>query len=154
MGGSWWKHNGGASNYLCLPMNPSFGKFERGSQGGNYIYGAEYQHTRLASKPLVHYDATCVVCHIQSRGSYVMIPARNTCPNGWSLEYKGYLMSAHSSHIGRTQFLCVDKNAEARAGSKPDVNGALLYLVESSCGSLPCPPYSDGIEINCVVCTK
>ncbi|KAK2174253.1 hypothetical protein NP493_816g02017 [Ridgeia piscesae] len=37
-----------------------------------------------------------------------MIPARLTCPDGWTKEYVGYLMSAHYTHQGRTTYTCVD----------------------------------------------
>ena len=156
MGGSWYDYHGGGSNYLCLPMNPIFGRTTPGAQG-NYIYGTEYEvsiQTNMFTSNLYQHDAPCAVCHAASRGSHVMIPARNVCPSGWTLEYKGYLMSAHHGHNGRTQFICVDGNAEATTGSHADKNGALLYFVESSCGSLPCPPYGDGKELTCVVCTK
>ena len=41
-------------------------------------------------------------------------------------------------------------------GNGHDQNGRLLYAVEASChaNSLPCPPYVQGREIACVVCTK
>ena len=63
-------------------------------------------------------------------------------------------MSANLGHKGRTQFICVDENAEATTGSHTGKDGALLYFVESYCGSLPCSPYSNGNELTCAVCTK
>jgi hypothetical protein len=39
-------------------------------------------------------------------------------------------------------------------GSHSNQDGALLYLAESSCGSLPCPPYGNAKELTCAVCTK
>ncbi|XP_028395407.1 short-chain collagen C4-like [Dendronephthya gigantea] len=157
MAGSRFNHKGGASNYLCLPLNPIFDKVKAGNQGGSYIYGTEYEtqsYPYVFPQNIVNHDAPCAVCHTESRDSHVMIPARNVCPSGWTLEYKGYLMSEHYNHKGRTQFLCVDENAEATTGSHVDYNGALLYFVESQCGSLPCPPYATGKELTCVVCTK
>lgn len=96
----------------------------------------------------------CAVCHAESRGSHVMIPARNVCPSGWTMEYRGYLMVAHYNHRGRTQFICVDGNPSASLGTHVNHNGALLYFVESHCGSLPCFPYIQGYELTCAVCTK
>ena len=157
MGGSWFNHHGGGSNYLCLPLNPIFDKITSGAQGYSNMYGTEYQlsgHHNMFPKKLHNHDAPCAVCHTESRGSHLMIPARNVCPSGWTLEYKGYLMSAHHGHKGRTQFICVDGNAEGTTGSQSGQNGALLYFVESSCGSLPCPPYGNAKELTCVVCTK
>ena len=159
MAGSWFDHAGGGSNYLCLPLNPIYEKVAGGSQGSTYIYGTEYelfpsQKNIFQNWNLHNHEAPCAVCHTESRGSHMMIPARNVCPSGWTIEYKGYLMSAHHNHKGRTQFICVDGNAEATHGSHTDKNGALLYFVEGQCGSLPCPPYVQGYELACVVCTK
>ena len=158
MAGSWYQHSGGGSNYLCLPLNPIYEKVEGGSQGSMYIYGSEYQvsaQTNIFQNSNLHdHDAPCAVCHTESRGSHMMIPARNVCPSGWTMEYKGYLMSESYSYKGRTQFICVDGNAEATHGSHADKNGALLYFVQGICGSLPCPPYVQGYELTCVVCTK
>ena len=157
MGGSWYRHTGGGSNYLCLPLDPIFDKTTSGSQGGTYIYGTEYEvhsYPNMFPRNIKEHDAPCSVCHTESRGSDLMIPGRNKCPSGWTLEYKGYLMSAHHGHNGRMEFICVDANAEGTTGSHSDQNGALLYVAESQCGSLPCPPYADGKELTCAVCTK
>ena len=157
MGGSWYGNTGGGSNYLCLPLDPIFDKTTSGSQGHSNIYGTEYEvagHPRMFSRNLDNHDAPCAVCHPESRGSHVMIPGRNICPSDWTLEYKGYLMSAYHSHKGRTQFICVDANAESTTGSHSSKNGASLYFAESHCGSLPCPPYTTGKELTCAICTK
>ena len=145
MGGSYSTHTGGGSNYLCLPLDPIFDKITSGNQGHSYIHGTEYQ---VSSNPNVfptnldNHDAPCAICHTESRGSHLMIPGRNICPSGWTLEYKGYLMSAHLGHNVRTSFICVDGNAEGTTGSNSDHDGALLYFGKSRCGSLPCPPYA------------
>ncbi|CAB4016537.1 short-chain collagen C4-like isoform X3 [Paramuricea clavata] len=145
---TFWTSDGG-SNYLCLPLKPIFEKVGSGNQGSNYIYGTEYEigHAQkhlFENSKLHDHDAPCAVCHTESRGSHMMIPARNTCPSGWTLEYKGYIMSEHHGHKGRTQYICVDGKAEATFGSHVNKNGALLYFVEGACGSLPCPPYVQG----------
>ena len=154
MGGSWYDNTGGGSNYLCLSLNPIFDKTTSGNQGYSNIYGTEYQVSNMFPKNVDDHDAPCAACHTESRGSQLMIPGRNICPSGWTLEYKGYLMSANQGSDGRTQFVCVDANAEGTTGSHSNQNGALLYFAESHCGSLPCPPYATGLEITCAVCTK
>ena len=160
MGGSHHSHSGGASNYLCLPLNPIYEKYAAGVQSSAYIHGTEYEissaQNGIFPNPHLHDDnAPCAVCHAKSRGSHVMIPARNVCPSGWTMEYKGYLMAEHHSSKGRTQFICVDGAPEAIHGSHRSTNGALLYLAEGYCGhSLPCPPYVHGRELTCVVCTQ
>ena len=132
-------------------------KTKNGVQGSTYIFGTEYE---VDSKPnifpnyLTDHDAPCAVCHPESRGSHVMIPARNVCPTSWTLEYKGYLMTAHDNYRGRTQYICVDGAPTVTLGTHADKIGASLRFVEGYCGSLPCGPYVNGYELTCVVCTK
>ncbi len=83
-----------------------------------------------------------------------MIPAKTSCPQHWTKEYEGYLMSGHHSHK-RSMFECVDKGQESVPGSHANTDGALFYHVEANCDTgLPCPPYNNDKEINCVICTK
>ena len=63
-------------------------------------------------------------------------------------------MSANHGHNSRTQFICVDGNAEGTIGSQGGHDGALVYFVEITCGSLPCPPYATDKELTCIICTK
>ena len=50
-------------------------------------------------------------------------------------------------------FVCLDDDPETIQGGAADKNGALFYLTEARCGSLPCPNYIDGRELTCVVCS-
>ena len=81
-----------------------------------------------------------------------MIPAKYTCPTGWTREYFGYLMSEQYKHH-RSQFSCVDHSLTSVIGSHHDYNGFLFSGVEGVCGSLPCPPYTQDKELSCAVCT-
>ena len=89
-----------------------------------------------------------------SRGSEIMVPARNDCPSGWTEEYHGYLMTANYDHKSVRDFICVDREAEYVPGSQANLDGALLFLVQGACGALACLPYVDGRELTCAVCTK
>ena len=65
----------------------------------------------------------------------------------------------HNENSGihyRTMFECVDAEQESLPGSAANTNGALFYHVEADCSAagLPCPPYNNHQELNCVVCTK
>ena len=82
-----------------------------------------------------------------------MIPARTSCPLGWTSEYTGFLMAEHRDHAGST-FECVDSNMDTIPGGSADSDGALFYVVEVLCVALPCPPYSPLYELSCVVCSK
>lgn len=156
IGSDHYNHHGGGGQYLCLPTNPKYDQYKDGYQSNSYIYGTEYEvNSYNPFKNNLHdHDAPCVVCYVQSRATQLMIPARNDCPSGWTEEYRGYLMSANSGHKHSTNFLCIDGEAEFVHGSHSNQNGALLYLVEAQCGSLPCLPYVAGRELSCAVCTK
>ena len=45
-------------------------------------------------------------------------------------------------------------NAESVAGSAGANEKSVLYFMETTCTGIKCPPYSNGKEITCVVCTK
>ena len=90
-----------------------------------------------------------------------MIPARTSCPdNSWTREYFGYLMTNSDSstdNFQRTQFVCVDKEAE-KIGTTRSSKSALLYHVRSNdeCGDedFPCGEYDPAKELACVVCSQ
>ena len=91
-----------------------------------------------------------------------MIPARITCPSGWTREYYGYLMSTKYS-AKRTEFICFDRNPEAVGGTHENEDGSTIYPVEVRClnpdpdnnrGGLTCDKFPNGNELPCVVCTK
>ena len=41
MGGEHYGHTGGGANYVCLPHNPKYDKYQDGHQTAGYIYGTE-----------------------------------------------------------------------------------------------------------------
>ncbi|XP_068731429.1 short-chain collagen C4-like [Montipora capricornis] len=158
IGGEYWNHYAGGVNYLCLPHNPKYDKYKDGHQPAGYIYGTEYEVSQYNGDPfkrnLHDHEAPCVACFVASRGSMLMMPARNDCPSGWTKEYHGYLMTAYHGDKHSSDFICVDGDPEYVPGSGANKNGALLYPVEGVCGSLPCLPYVSGRELTCAVCTK
>ena len=156
IGGERYNHQGGGVNYLCLPSSPKYDKYKDGRQSAGFVYGTEYEVNSFNpfTKSLDDHDAPCVVCFVRSRASMLMMPARNDCPSGWTEEYHGYLMTAYYDHKKQRDYVCVDKDAEARPGTAVSKDGALLYPVEGVCGSLPCHPYVAGRELTCAVCTK
>ncbi|CAH1798961.1 unnamed protein product [Owenia fusiformis] len=163
-GGSHVSNTGGGANYVCLPKKPEYGTVISGvGRVGGYMYGAEYQLRPDHSNPFVlpnpqnvnslyNQDVPCTVCQIP-RG-VVMIPAKRTCPEGWTFEYRGYLVSEHHAHPNNVVFECMDEAPETSQGGHEDKEGALFYSVQGVCGSLPCPDYVNGAELTCVVCSK
>ena len=156
-GGPHYTHSGGGSNPQCLPLDPNFLTPISGDQRGRgLMYGAEYQsHTYSNSHVHGRHDTEvpCAVCHVSNRTAVYMVPAKYTCPTGWTREYYGYLMSENYKYP-RSQFTCVDTAFKPVTGSSADHNGLLFYFVEGRCGSLPCPPYDNTKELSCAVCTK
>ncbi|KAJ8047306.1 Short-chain collagen C4 [Holothuria leucospilota] len=160
--GGHYAHKGSGSNYLCMPEEPIYDEPVAGSnsQSRGFLYGAEYETNTFANWNQLHNsNVHCAVCWAPSRASLLMIPARNICPGSeWTKEYSGYLVSAYYDHPGRTEFVCMDRNAEAVPRSNHNADGALFYPVESRCGSsgsgLLCGPYVDGYELTCAVCTR
>ena len=155
-GGSFYDQQGGGANYLCMPEDPEYTlRFTSGVRDQSYVFGAEYQGPIQGGHD---HNVPCAVCYASTRAAVMMIPAKTTCPQSWTREYYGYLMSAYkgtsSDPHSRTMFECVDKDLDSIPGSAANTNGALFYHVEAHCNGMPCPPYDPEKELNCVVCTK
>ena len=43
MGGEHYGHTDGGANYLCLPHNPKYDKYQDGHQNEGYIHGTAYE---------------------------------------------------------------------------------------------------------------
>ncbi|XP_078310943.1 uncharacterized protein LOC111133494 isoform X2 [Crassostrea virginica] len=157
VGGSHYTHPGAAVEPLCLPRDPEWGIYKDGNDASRaYVYGGEYEtysYTGYMSTILEH-DVPCAVCLTRNRSLVEMFPARKTCYAGWKMEYHGYLMAGYHGHKAATQYTCVDHHPDTLHGGQGDKNGRLFYMVEAQCGSLKCPPYVEGRELVCVVCSK
>ena len=152
VGGSLYTHGGG-SNYVCMPDVPEYTlRYSPGVQGHSYMYGVEYQGHTVPNKN--SHNAVCALCYLSDKGTSVMMPAKTSCPSGWTKEYYGYLMAEHTRHKHRTEFVCVNKDLESLPGSQHHINSGHFYYVEGHCDGVPCPPYNNYKELNCVVCSK
>jgi len=155
-GGSDRKHGGGVGPQ-CLPPDPSYFAPISGSQDRSYMYGAEYWTPTDSGSHLhgrINHDVPCAVCHVTKRSTVYMIPARTSCPSGWVSEYYGYLMSEYYKY-NASQYSCVDYSFKTIPNTAADYTESMeFFFVEGVCGSLPCPPYENGRELSCVVCTK
>ncbi|XP_060555944.1 uncharacterized protein LOC132716640 isoform X1 [Ruditapes philippinarum] len=157
MGGNIYNDNGGPANYLCLPEDPSWAKYQDGIQNeGNTIYGSEYEYYgnfHPFPQNMVDEDIPCAVCSTK-RPMNIMVPARTRCHSGWHLEYTGYLMTISEYHPAAGEYICMDGNPEPIPHGSANTNGNVMYFVEAICGTLPCLPYVDGRELACSVCSK
>ena len=148
---------GGGSNYLCLPDNPEFLEVVPGNQYYNSkLYGTEYEFRYNPGElgDLDQHNAPCAVCSTGARVEKIMIPAMKSCPGAsWTMEYYGYLVSGAYSNW-RTTHECLDVKPESVPGSFANINGAQFWFTEVECVGIACPPYKDGNELSCVVCTR
>ena len=145
-------HQGGAANYLCMPNDPEYSlSYRHGVLRSSYVYGAEYEQPLVSGRN--QHNAPCAVCNVPTKATVMMIPAKTTCPSGWTREYYGYLMSEHISHR-RTMYECVDVSMESIPGSQNHTDGGHFYHVEAHCNGMACPPYSNYKELTCAVCSK
>ena len=158
--GSYFTESGGAANYICLSPDPDWDHYNDSHDAyGARVYGAEYQSDgiekldQFLGRNVEDEDVPCSVCRT-SRPTVIMIPGKNQCYKGWTLEYHGYLSAGNFNHAAASKFVCLDNRPDVLQGGHPNNNGALFYIAEGRCGSLPCPPYIDGRELTCVVCSK
>ena len=157
-GGTYFNQEGGGANYLCMPEVPEYDsslQYQSGVRDHATVYGAEYENPLQGTHD---HNVPCAVCYVATREVVVMIPAKACCPPSWTREYYGYLMTetkgASNNIRGRTMFECVDKDQESIPGNAGNGDGVLFHHVEASCNGMPCPPYNNHQELNCVVCTK
>ncbi|KAH3807577.1 hypothetical protein DPMN_135922 [Dreissena polymorpha] len=151
----------GASDFVCLLGDPIWGVYSDSPLTYSpQIYGTEYEMsfysagaTQFFGSNIHDHDGPCAVCR-SSRPTTVMIPGRNQCYPGWTMEYSGYLVSGLSEQSSPTNYACLDTKPEFELGDAEDRDGKLMYLVVAACGSLKCPPYVQSREITCVVCSK
>ena len=154
-GGSFYNHTGGGANYLCMPEDPEYTLSFQNVKNQSFVYGAEYQSPVELLGRVRNHNVPCAVCYGSTRAAAMMIPAKTTCPQSWTREYYGYLMSALKGTSSNPHYrTMVDKDPDSIPGSGANTDGALFYHVEASCNGMPCPPYDPQKELNCVVCTK
>ena len=150
--GSHYYTKGSGSNHLCLPSNPQYLNYVSGREEWRArIYWVEYEQHWNPNQ--VDHDVPCSLCYTSARSAKITIPARYTCPSGWTREYYGYLMADYEGYA-TTTYECVDVSAESVPRSSRDDDGGLFYFTEGTCTSINCPPYVNGRELTCVVCTK
>ena len=152
-GSSYHGHRGGGANYICMPNDPEYSSYIPGVQGYSYVFGTEYE-APVTSGGAQH-NALCAVCDVSNKSRVLMIPAKLTCPSGWTREYYGYLMAEDVFNaFGPSMYTCVDSIMEFVPGSQNHIAGGHFYHVEAHCNGVACPPYNNYKELTCVVCSK
>ncbi|XP_062572613.1 short-chain collagen C4-like [Saccostrea cucullata] len=151
-GGSYFTEKGNGANTLCLPHDPELvpDHIALTPIGFSHIYGGEYQFS--LGKVVIQDDVPCSVCRVKMATSSMMIPAKRSCPTGWTKQYSG-ILTADAYYHEITEYLCVDEDPDFIERSRGNDEGRLFYTVKTVCGSLPCPPYQNATVVSCVVCT-
>ncbi|KAJ8319982.1 hypothetical protein KUTeg_001569 [Tegillarca granosa] len=164
---------------LCLPTDPTWERYRNGIQGGAGIYGVDYEFNSDATigdmdrTNVNDKDTPCVVCNHLSHSSFYMVPGLTFVISAqmanslritvrmwllllllsiWNHSSNGYLMSGAANVTGASEYICVDVDPEGVMGQNANVRQ--LFHVEARCQGLRCPPYVDGREITCAVCSK
>ena len=160
MAGGYWSQTGGGSDYQCLPHAVQWNYNVTAAGPGNaQLFGTEYDTDPHTFGPIVQNDAPCSVCRTK-RSTSLMIPGRTSCFPGWNLEYAGYLAAnwigtlASGAKASASNFVCIDRHPEVLDGGATNDGQSVVHNVVAKCGSLPCPPYTDGLELACVVCSQ
>ena len=143
-------YRGGASNMLCLPSNPELSN--KTISASSLLYGTEYEDNTFGSGAYYE-DVPCAVCRSTNTTSSLMIPGRKSCFAGWKKEYDGIIASGAWVHAA-SSYICVDAQPTYTSGGSRNNDDHLIYVTAMKCGSLPCPPYKDNLEVLCVVCSK
>ena len=89
VGGNHMNRRGGGGTYLCMPDQPEYStslRYTAGSQSYSEVFGTEYEHSTVGRH---NHNAPCAVCSATTRVAQVMIPAKASCPMGWTREYYG-----------------------------------------------------------------
>ena len=63
-------------------------------------------------------------------------------------------MAGYRTQAAGTKHTCMDSHPDILHGGQTNKDGYLFNMVEGRCGSLKCPPYVEGRELTCVVCSK
>ena len=132
VGGSHQSQSGGGGNYLCLPDLPEYNTeyIKPSYYQHSYVYGTQYQYTVAGTTNNFKY-APCSVCYVPSRATKLMIPAKQTCPSSWTMEYNGYLMTEISRKRRSATYECVDKEPIVNNSKKCLRLGNFFYHFKS-----------------------
>ena len=155
--GSRWNEHGGTSDTHCLPRSPQYLSHDTSATALATLYGMEFEvfGTSPPLKNLHDTNMPCTVCYIATRSTVLTIPARYTCPTGFTREYYGYMMTERNgASRHRKDTICVDKDTVPIPGSAAETNPSIIYLMQASCNGLPCPPYVPKKALTCAVCSK
>ena len=92
---------------------------------GAWFYGTEYQFTY--KNVAIDDDVPCAICKVTPATTTMMVPAKLTCPQNWTLQYHSYLGASYYLDQA-SEFICIDNDPEYIEGSRQlNNNGLLIY---------------------------
>ena len=112
-----------------------------------------FSRTNSGGREFTKNPAPCAVCDVPGRSRTAMIPARTQCPDDWTKQYAGYVVSERGDvDRKRSSYVCFDEVPEIAVGDSSQWQSE-FHHVEVHCGTLPCSVYISGRELTCVVCS-
>ena len=88
--GAHYTHTGGSVDHICLPADPDWASsFNDAFNSGSFLYGMEYEvsfdpFSHENSEVIHDRDVPCAVCRLVDRGTQLLFPAKNGCPDRWT----------------------------------------------------------------------
>ena len=144
---------GGGATHLCLNSRLGLDSYNFQSNNNPKLNRVEFSNNgalgMMAS--LEHLDVVCSVCQAPGRSWGLTVAGRFDCPAGFAADYNGYLM-AELSTAERTNYICVDGDAQGVPGSTTNHNSATLFPTETA-DSLS-SNYVNGREVTCAQCSS
>ena len=123
-----------AASYLCLPFHHDL-QNDKEEPANQQIY------SNIDSTTLRTSEVPCSVCLALKQNTVLTVPAKVTCPSGWTREYYGFVING-SSEDG--QYHCMD-------GSGGNHSKSWLDHIKVDCNDFSGSGCHDNIE--CAVCT-
>ena len=105
--GSDFRSPAGSSNIQCLPSDPQYDpKYKDVKVLNSFLTKAvldDLSKPDIFGSEMYRAQLPCAVCETKKRVSKFVFPAATKCPSsGWTLEYKGFLVSDYNMHAGGT----------------------------------------------------
>jgi len=147
--------SGGSGQVICLTDTPHISKM--GSTQGRI---SRVKPVSIASdqqsNPLAHLLGNaieCSMCEVQSEPLIIMLPGQSVCPFNWTLQYSGWLMTAHAV-FRPLDFTCIDRTSPRTGIDVPGMSVVLDHVANWCTGCAPFSRYRYDQEIQCIVCSK
>eukprot|EP00043_Microstomoeca_roanoka_P019699 m.225365 g.225365 ORF g.225365 m.225365 type:complete len:479 (-) comp17040_c5_seq1:24-1460(-) len=142
--GAHHNHNG-APNQICLTEAPSGGA-ETGTSSLDILYPLGLggnSGTNLPTSRIIR----CARCHAPRSGTCFRMEGTASCPSGFTMAYRGYLVGAHYTHASSAGRFCVDEDFDGSYGNTDDY--VYPTRVQEASANIPAGP-----SVRCVMCCK